>query len=389
MAMTDTTFDELLTQAQTEGVGAALESLAQQMRGEHKAHELFDLRLMQARHELKLPIIAPQALDELPEPLRNKMEESYLAACREVGHLLLAEGRLREAWMYLRPIGDKEEVAAAVAALPAEEHYEAIIEIALHEGVAPALGFQLVLEHYGICNAISLFDSDMQGRPRAQRQLAAALIVRHLHRDLLAALVNDITQQQGKPPTESTIAGLVADRDWLFANDNYHVDTTHLSSVVRFALLAEDKEVLRLAVDLTEYGRRLTPQFQYPGDEPFTDTYPASALFFRAQLGQDVDEALRVFAERAASRPVDEAGTYPAEVYIALLVRLGRYGEALDAAARLLPAGVRTTDFAPGLLELARMGGEYERLMQICRERGDVVGFTAALLQQGQSLAAQ
>src|SRR5580658_10436608 len=184
MSMTDTTFDELLSQAQTQGVDAALETLAQRMRAEHKAHELFDLRLMQARNELKLPIIVPQSLDELPEPLRNKMEESYLAACREVGHLLLAEGRLREAWMYLRPIGDKEEVAAALAKLPAE-------------------------------------------------------------------LVNDITQQQGKPPTESTIAGLVADRDWLFANDNYHVDTTHLSSVVRFAQLVEDPEVLRLAVDLT------------------------------------------------------------------------------------------------------------------------------------------
>ena len=118
---------------------------------------------------------------------------------------------------------------------------------------------------------------------------------------MLASLVADITQQQGKPPTETTIAGLVADRDWLFANDNYHVDTTHLSSIVRFALLVEDHEVLRLATDLTEYGRRLTAQFQYPGDEPFADTYPASALFFHAQLGEGVDEAVRVFAERAAT----------------------------------------------------------------------------------------
>ena len=47
MSMTDTTFDDLLSQAQTQGVDAALESLAQRMRAEHKAHELFDLRLMQ------------------------------------------------------------------------------------------------------------------------------------------------------------------------------------------------------------------------------------------------------------------------------------------------------------------------------------------------------
>ena len=49
----------------------------------------------------------------------------------------------------------------------------------------------------------------------------------------------------------------------------------------------------------------------------------------------------------------------------------------------------RVTDLAPGMLELARIGGQYERLMQICRERGDVVGFTAArgLDAQGHAFA--
>ena len=38
MATTDTTlFDELLTQAQSEGIDAALETVAQRMRGEHKS----------------------------------------------------------------------------------------------------------------------------------------------------------------------------------------------------------------------------------------------------------------------------------------------------------------------------------------------------------------
>ena len=311
---------------------------------------------MQARHKLKLPIIAPQSLDDLPEAMRNKMEESYLAACREVGHLLLGEGRFARRGCTCGRSATKKKLPRRWPACRPKTITKPSSRSPCTRASLPRLGFQLVLEHYGICNAISLFDSDMQGRPRAQRQQAAALIVRQLHRDLLSALVADITQQQGKPPAESTIAGLVADRDWLFANDNYHVDTTHLSSVVRFALLAEDPEVLRLAVDLTEYGRRLTAQFQYPGDEPFSDTYPASALFFRAQLGEGVDEALGVFAERAASRPIDEAGPYPAEVYISLLARLGRYREALDAAARLLPPGTRTTDFAAGLLELAAPG---------------------------------
>jgi hypothetical protein len=33
------------------------------------------------------------------------------------------------------------------------------------------------------------------------------------------------------------------------------------------------------------------------------------------------------------------------------------------------------------MLELARQSGEYERLMEICRERGDVLGFAAGLIE--------
>ena len=37
---------------------------------------------------------------------------------------------------------------------------------------------------------------------------------------------------------------------------------------------------MELAWDLTEYGRRLGRQFQFAGEEPFVDAYPASGLFF-------------------------------------------------------------------------------------------------------------
>jgi hypothetical protein len=42
---------------------------------------------------------------------------------------------------------------------------------------------------------------------------------------------------------------------------------------------------------------------------------------------------------------------------------------AIDAAARLLPQG-RGSGFAPSLLELSRMAGNYDRLMEVCRQRG-------------------
>ena len=59
---------------------------------------------------------------------------------------MLAEGKLREAWMYLRPVGDKAIVAQALAKIePTDDNVQDLIEIGLHEGVAPALSRRLVL----------------------------------------------------------------------------------------------------------------------------------------------------------------------------------------------------------------------------------------------------
>ena len=105
------------------------------------------------------------------------------------------------------------------------------------------------------------------------------MLVRHLHAELLSNVKADIARQQGSEPTETTLLDLVADRDWLFLENNYHIDTTHLSSTVRAAQQIEDPELLRLAVDLTEYGRRLNRQFQFAGEEPFADVYPFTGCF--------------------------------------------------------------------------------------------------------------
>lgn len=377
-----TAFDELDAELAAHGIEATFEKLADRLRAEGQYHDLFDVRLMQARYRHGLPVIATQTLDELSEPVRSRMEEAYLAACRETGYLLLNAGQVREAWMYLRPLGERAEVAAALRRVPADEkNYDQIIEVALHEGVCPRLGFELVLAHYGTCNAISLFEAHMHHRSREDKRAVAGLLVRHVHGELLANVRADITRRQGRAPEEGTLAALVADRDWLFADGNYHIDTSHLAAVVRFALLLEDPQELAVALDLTEYGRRLDPQYQYPGVEPFVDTYPAHALFFKALLGQEAEQSVAYFRERAESLAGTDVGTGAAEVYIALLARMGRYAEAMEASAHLIPPGTRTAGFAPSLLELARHAGRYDRLKQICRGRGDVLGFVAGLVE--------
>lgn len=377
------TFDELLSAHQSGGAEAALARLADNLRAERRHHELFDALLMRGRLRLGLPVVSSASIDELPEPLRSQVEGAYLDACREVGRLLLADGRLREAWMYLRPVGDKSPLAKALDETAADdEHADELIELGVHEGVSPRRGFEVILDRHGICNAITTYDGLMHARPKADQQQVAALLVARLYRDLRESLKAEIKRQEGQTPPEQTIDELVADRDWLFLDNAYHIDTSHLQSVVRFARVLEEPAALQQAVGLCEYGRRLSRQYQYQTEEPFGDNYEAHRLFFLAQLGREVEPAVAYFRDKARQLPVEEHGSGPAEVYVALLARIGRPGDALQAAAELIPPDARTAGFAPSFLELARAGGGYERLLQVCQQRNDLLGFAAGLVEK-------
>lgn len=338
---------------------------------------------MHARQRLGLPVGLAADLEALPEPIRQSLEEAYMQACREVGRLFLQAGQLREAWMYLRVAGEKQMMANALAAVePAAENIEALVEIALHEGVDTALGYRLVLAHYGTCNAITMFDSVAHGRPPAERQALAALLIEHVHQELLTSLRADIERREGAPPAAgATIAELVADRPGLFADLNYHVDASHLAATVRVARLVEDPRVLASAIDLTEYGRRLDNVYQYPGEAPFKDLYSASGLFFAAQLGRNVDDAIDYFRQQAESGAETTAGSGPAEVYVALLARLGRLDEAMQESSRLLPGGASSSGFAPSLLELARRANDFRQAALTFQQRGDLLGYAAARIE--------
>jgi hypothetical protein len=178
---------------------------------------------------------------------------------------------------------------------------------------------------------------------------------------------------------------LITDREWLFADNNYHVDTTHLSSVVRIARIVSEPESLAQAVDLCAYGAALAPQFQFTGDPPFERTYAAHELFFAAQLGARVEEAVEFFTRRATEADPLIVGTGPAETLVVLCARLRRWDEALAAAARWLPPGTRTGGFAPSLLELSRQAGNFAVFKQLCRERSDLLNYAAALAAEAES----
>src|SRR5688500_448003 len=98
-----TEFDPI-PQVSNRGPLAILDQLMQQLRAQKKYHELFEALKMRVREQLGLPLLYGDAMDDLDETRREKLEDGLLDACREVGMLLLDEGKIREGWMYLRPV---------------------------------------------------------------------------------------------------------------------------------------------------------------------------------------------------------------------------------------------------------------------------------------------
>ena len=381
MSTVSSEFDQLQAELESGGVAAVLDRLAEQLREKKKYHELFEALKMQVRHRTGLPLLYSDSGDELDEDKRNQLEDGLIDACREVGMLLLQDGHVREGWMYLRPVGDKDKVAGVLADIEVDDdNMDEIIEVALHEGVAPRLGFELVLEHHGTCNAITTFEGAMPHRSKPEQQEAAVALLRHVHQELTATVKADIAQQEGNEPPETTLRELVADREWMFLENSYHIDTTHLASTVRFSRILDDEESLRLALDLTEYGRRLSEQFQYQGDEPFAEMYPSHALYFQARLGENVDEALSYFRNKAEGLEVAEHGTVGIEVFVELLARLGRHQEAIETNIKLTPPDAQPYGYAPSLLELSQEAGDFQPLIQYCRDNDDLLGFATGLV---------
>ena len=359
---------------------AAFDLLAAKFLAEKQYARLFETRLMRRRRQLGLPLIHNGGMDEIPAAQRPAYEEAFIDAAREAGGLFLADGDIPRAWSYFRAIGEPAPVAAAIERAAVGEDAQALIEIAFHEGVHPVRGFALVLEHFGTCRAITYFQQFPRGPGRAE---SLHLLLRTLHRDLLESLrrtivqnegvQNEGVQNEGEAPAATHARELIAGRDWLFGEFSYYVDTSHVLAILGFSLALEDREMLELALDLAEYGQRLSPQFHYRGEPPF-EGYQDYIVYLGALLGRDVDAAVAHFRQKAAAS--DPRDTAPAQAAIGLLVKLGRYPEAIAASLEYLKDG------DPALFQMCQTAGDFERLAELASERDDLLAFTAAIVGQ-------
>ena len=169
-------------------------------------------------------------------------------------------------------------------------------------------------------------------------------------------------------------------RDWLFHDDYYHIDISHLGSVVQMSIHLSPCREMEMARELCAYGQRLSMRFQYPGEGPFEDTYRDYGTYLAGLAGADVEGSIAHFRAKVDQADPDVVGTYPAEVLVNFLVRLERPAEALAVAKRYLARSDNPRPACPSITELCRLTHDYRALADLARDRGDAVHFMAGIL---------
>lgn len=370
----------------TGGADRALEELVDRFKRDKQYGSVFNARLMKSRLELGLPLTSHRAIADVPADLQQRYQDAYLEAAREVGELLLADGNIPGAWPYFRAVGNVKPVAEALerfhadraGSADADEHLGQVIQIAFYEGVSPQKGFELAVQHYGICRAITMFSAypSKSGRDESLR-----LLVRTLHAEIVENLKRTISAVEGATPDTDSIARLLQDRTWLFENNAQYTDSSHLAGLLRFTVELEDETALRQAVEIADYGSHLSPIFQYSDNPPFDRAYEDRGIYLRALMGEDVERAIAHFEAKAAACDPELDGTRPAEVLVDLLCRLERHSEAIRAFRQFLSNAIPEDLSCPTLPQLCELAGDFEQLRQVAKEQSDPLSYLAGAIK--------
>ncbi len=375
-------FDELREAFDQRGSAAAIERLCATLKDAKDYTGLFYALLLKKRVELGVPPVPTGSSQDLPGDAHAPYEEAIRQAGRLVGGLYLGEGNIPAAWAFFRMLGEPAPVHDALDKVqPLEgEDVHPLVDIAFHQGAHVRKGFDLLLERYGICSAITTLGGHDFPTGKDDRDYCIRRLVRSLYDELAGRLRAEIEQRQGFAPTATTVRELIAGRDWLFEDECYHIDLSHLSATVQMATNLDRGDELDLARELCEYGQKLSPRFGYQSDPPFENQYHDYGVFLSILAGDQVDEGLAHFRAKAAEADPETVGTYPAQVLVNLLLRLGRQDEALAAARQYLSRADETRLSCPGVVELCQRTGNYAVLADAARESGNAVHFVAGLI---------
>ncbi len=382
--MDATIFDELEDACSHEGADVAALRLCERLEENKDYSSLFYALLLRVRVRLGVSPIPTGPAVELPEHAHTEYEEAIRRAGRHVGELFLREGQLPQAWAYYRMLNEPRAVYQALDDYrPAEdEDLQALVQIAFYEGVHPRKGFTWILQRFGLCNAITTLSSQELPHTPEDRQYCLQALIRALYDELRERLAAEIERHEGQPPAQTSIRETIAGRDWLFAEDAYHIDLSHLSSVAQMSMNLTPCPELNLARELCAYGQRLSGRFLGSGDPPFEDQYRAIGIYLGLLAGDNIEEGLDYFREQAEKADPETVGSYPAQVLVNLLLRLDRATEALVAARKYLASEDNRQLSCPSIVDLCRKVGDYRTLAEVAREQGDPVHYLAGLISE-------
>ncbi len=388
--MDRTLYDELEQTLNTEGAPAAIARLCDRLKEQKDYHSLFYALLMDKRHQLGANPVPTGSYHDLPKEALPGYEEAIRNAGRLVGDLYLKDGQLPQAYAYFRMLNDPEPVRAALDRFQpdADEDIQPIVQIAFYEGVHPRKGFDWILSRYGLCSAITTLSGQDAQHPPEVRQYCVQRLVRALYSELRERLAAEVERQESKRPPEADapadapgiVQKLMAGRDYLFAEDSYHIDMSHLSSVVQMSVSLQPCAELEVARELCAYGQRIGPRFRNNSDPPFEDLYLSHGIYLAILADDNVEENLNYFREQAANADPQTVGTYPAEVLVNLLLRLNWPAEALTVARKYLAAVDNRQLTCPSIADLCQKVNDFRALAEVAREQGDPVHFMAGLL---------
>lgn len=370
--MTDPGFDEIGQLLAEHGL-AGFDLLAERFIASGNFPGAFEARLMKKRVEMGLPLLSQSQGDLSPDDAKT-YAETQIAAAREIGALYLGRNDIRRAWPYFRAIGETALVKDAIENLPPETDGDLVdgaIEVGFYEAVHPEKGLQLLLYRHGICRAITTFGQypSLDGR-----DAAGAMLIRTIYDELRANILSALEREDHS----ASLLELVEAHEDLFEGNASYIDVSHVISVLRYAIDLEEPQILRMAYELTEYGRRLGEMYQFKGQFPFEEPFLDYGAYLQALLGIDADAALDRFRAKLSPEP-DPYGDIAAQTLVNLLVRLDRLPEAIDLAEERLAGIPLDRLICPGPLELCERAGDFDRLKSIALKTNNRIAYAAAL----------
>ena len=114
---------------------------------------------------------------------------------------------------------------------------------------------------------------------------------------------------------------------------------------------------------------------------PFDEGYPDYAKYLDILAGRNVDANLGHFRAKLEGATA-EGDTFPAEVFVNLLLRIDRLPEALAVAKQYLGDPELRDLSCPSLSDLARKAGDYATVAEVAKGSADPVNYLAGLIAQ-------